>query len=166
MNLMGGATAESMEEAQLNSNVILTTYAFMGTGVSIPKMDALILATPRKSKSRQYINRIFRLGGDYASVRKIVDIVDWSTHMKSQWYLRKKYYDEKKYPITEKKVKWSEIDTEMTEMGILADATEPTESTEITESTGENVEDSFHNEIELSLSELEQLLSQHSILDL
>jgi hypothetical protein len=109
------------------------------------------------------------LGGDYASVRKIVDIVDWSTHMKSQWYLRKKYYDEKKYPITEKKVKWGEIDTEMTEMGIVSDATEPTESTEpteITEPTGENVEDSIHNEIELSLSELEQLLSQHSILDL
>jgi superfamily II DNA or RNA helicase len=178
MNLMGGATAESMEEAQLNSNVILTTYAFMGTGVSIPKMDALILATPRKSKSRQYINRIFRLGGDYASVRKIVDIVDWSTHMKSQWYLRKKYYDEKKYPITEKKVKWSEIDTEMTEMGIVADDAEPTnelndaEPIDYAEPTNElndtePIDDAeTMGEIELSLSELEQLLSQHSILNL
>jgi hypothetical protein len=155
INLMGGASAEDMERAHTSASVILTTYAFMGTGVSIPKMDALILATPRKSKSRQYVNRIFRLGSDYASVRKIVDIVDWSTHMKSQWYLRKKYYDEKQYPITEKKVKWDEIDAEMTEMGIVSDV-----------QYNSDLNTTTTDEIELSLSELEQLLSNHLILDL
>ena len=81
----------------------------MGTGVSIPRMDALILATPRKTKSRQYINRIFRLGSDYTSVRKIIDIVDWCTHMKAQYYHRKKYYAEKNYPIEPKSIKWDSI---------------------------------------------------------
>jgi superfamily II DNA or RNA helicase len=109
MDLMGGSTAEEMDTAKKTATVILTTYQFMGTGVSIPRMDALILATPRKTKSRQYINRIFRLGSDYTSVRKIIDIVDWCTHMKAQYYHRKKYYDEKQYPIETKSIKWADI---------------------------------------------------------
>lgn len=142
MKLMGGATADEMTDAKNNANVILTTYAFMGTGVSIPKMDALVLATPRKTKSRQYINRIFRLGGDYGSVRKIVDIVDWNTHMKSQWYKRKKYYDEKKLPISEKKYKWKDLEDEMAKMNILCD--------------------SDNDALDLSLNELEIILSQNN----
>lgn len=109
MDLMGGASADDMDSAKKTAKVILTTYQFMGTGVSIPRMDALILATPRKTKSRQYINRIFRLGGDYSSVRKIIDVVDWRTHMKAQYYHRKKYYDEKQYPINSKTFKWEDI---------------------------------------------------------
>ena len=102
--LMGGGTVTDMEHAKQHCNVILTTYQYMGTGCSIPKMDALILATPKKKKGKQYVNRIFRLGSDYGSVREIVDIVDMHTHMKSQWYKRKKYYDEKKYAIKDKVV--------------------------------------------------------------
>jgi CheY-like chemotaxis protein len=109
MDLMGGASADDMDSAKKTAKVILTTYQFMGTGVSIPRMDALILATPRKTKSRQYINRIFRLGGDYSSVRKVIDVVDWRTHMKAQYYHRKKYYDEKQYPIISKTFKWEDI---------------------------------------------------------
>jgi hypothetical protein len=93
----------------------------MGTGKSIPKMDAIILATPRRRKSRQYIGRIFRLGSNYDITRKIVDIVDWATPLKSQWYQRKLYYDEKKFPITEKKIKYTELKAEMIAMGLLGD---------------------------------------------
>lgn len=150
MNLMGGATAEEMDQAKASANVILTTYAFMGTGVSIPRMDALVLATPRKSKSRQYINRIFRLGSDYSSMRKIIDVVDWGTHMKTQWYQRKKYYDEKKYPISDKTIKWGEINIEMVRMG-LKDA-------------GDNDVIEEPSEIETSLCELEYLLSQRPLI--
>ena len=116
--LMGGSSADAMDSAKKSAVIILTTYSFMGTGVSIPHMDAIILATPRKSKSRQYVNRIFRLGGDYNSIRKIIDIVDWSTHMKSQWYFRKKYYDEKKYTMITKKILWSEINDELMSLNI------------------------------------------------
>ena len=79
--------------------IILTTYQYMGTGKSIPKMDAIIYATPRKSKSRQFTNRIFRLGSNYDIERQIYDIVDWRTIVKNQWYKRKKYYNEKEYAI-------------------------------------------------------------------
>ena len=150
MNLMGGATADEMETAKTSATVILTTYQYMGTGVSIPRMDALILATPRKSKSRQYINRIFRLGGDYTSVRNIIDIVDWGTHMKSQYYIRKKYYTEKKYPIANNTITWTEVNKEMVQMGLKnADDTDVIDEP---------------NEIETSLGELEYLLSQTPII--
>jgi hypothetical protein len=114
--LVGGTTDKEMGDAELKSNIILTTYAFMGTGKSIPKMDAIILATPRKGKSKQYINRIFRLGSNYDIERQIIDIVDWSTPMKSQWYKRKKYYQEKKYPIIINTHKYADLDDEMKEI--------------------------------------------------
>ena len=113
IKLMGGSSVEEMKHAKDNCSVILTTYQYMGTGCSIPKMDAIILATPRKKKSKQYINRIFRLGGNYDITRQIIDIVDWNTCAKSQWYMRKKYYKEKKYPITEINIDYTDIQKEL-----------------------------------------------------
>lgn len=109
MKIVGGASSTDVQLARDTAIVILTTYQYAGTGCSIPKMDAVILATPRKSKSRQYINRIFRLDSDYSIERKIIDIVDWMTIYKSQWYKRKKYYSEKNYPIKETKINWESI---------------------------------------------------------
>ncbi len=96
--VMGGSNELKMKKAE-SGNVILSTYQFMGTGKSIPKMDCLILATPRKSKAKQFINRIFRLGGNMEIERQIIDIVDWRTILQKQWYVRKKYYVEKNYEI-------------------------------------------------------------------
>jgi superfamily II DNA or RNA helicase len=117
MQLMGGSSDSDIKKATIKSNVILTTYQFMGTGVSIPKMDAIILATPRKKKSKQYIGRIFRLGSNYNSTREIIDIVDVNTYMKSQYYIRKQYYDDKKFPIATRKVNWNIVEEEMKTMG-------------------------------------------------
>jgi hypothetical protein len=145
--LLGGASADEIKNAETHSNVILTTYQFMGTGKSIPKMDAIILTTPRKRKSRQYINRIFRLGSNYDIVRKIIDIVDWSTPFKSQWYKRKEYYDEMKYKIEVKKINYTELEEEMLDMNIL---------------TSEDNNDV--DVIEKSLNELEKLLNKKNII--
>lgn len=97
--LTGGARSDDIKDAELNARVILTTYQYMSVGKSIPKMNAIVLATPRKSHSRQIINRIFRLGSDYSIERQIIDIVDQRTIFKNQWYKRAKYYKEKKYEI-------------------------------------------------------------------
>lgn len=109
MKVVGGATADEVQVARDQAIVILTTYQYAGTGCSIPKMNAVILATPRKSKSRQTINRIFRLGSNYDIERRIIDIVDWMTLYKNQWYKRRNYYLEKKYPIEEEKIIWQDI---------------------------------------------------------
>ena len=97
--LFGGSTDEEIKRAENKSKIILTTYQYMGTGKSIPKMDTLILATPRKHNSEQYVNRIFRLDGNNTICRNIVDIIDYRSSVKTQWYERKKYYDDCKYPI-------------------------------------------------------------------
>jgi len=126
--LMGGSTDEDVATAVKSSNVILTTYEYMGTGMSIPKMDAIILATSRKKKIKQYVGRIFRLGSNYESVREIVDVVDAKIYIKSQYNIRKQYYDEKNYPITKKTVKWQDMESEMKQMNIVLETYEAIEN--------------------------------------
>jgi superfamily II DNA or RNA helicase len=92
IRLVGGSKEEDMDLAKESKRIILTTYQYMSTGCSIPKMNCIILATPRRRGSRQTINRIFRLGSDYSIVRQIVDVVDWKTSLKNQWYERNEYY--------------------------------------------------------------------------
>lgn len=109
IRLVSGSKDDDMKQAIEEKQVIFSTYQYMSTGCSIPKMNCIILATPRKSKSRQIINRIFRLGSDYSIVRQIVDIVDWNTPVKNQWYIRKKYYSSQAFTITPKEVKALEV---------------------------------------------------------
>jgi superfamily II DNA or RNA helicase len=105
IRLVGGSSEEEMTIAKESKSIILTTYQYMSTGCSIPKMTCIILATPRRSKSGQTINRIFRLGSDYSIVRQIVDIIDWKTTLKSQWHTRKKYYDSQNFTFEVRTIK-------------------------------------------------------------
>lgn len=148
--LVGGAKSDEIKFAEDNSNVILTTYQFMGTGKSIPKMDSIVLTTPRKRKSKQYIGRIFRLGSNYSITRKIIDIVDWNCCFKNQWYMRKKYYDGQSYEIKIRRVNYTELESEMIEMGLIDN----------------KVEDTTTDIIDKSLSDLEELLGKKKILEL
>lgn len=97
IRLVGGSKDEEMDNAKENKRIILTTYQYMATGCSIPKMNCIILATPRRRGSRQTINRIFRLGSDYSIIRQIIDVVDWKTSLKNQWYERVQYYKSQEF---------------------------------------------------------------------
>lgn len=110
IRLVGGSTAADMQLAIDSKSIILSTYQYFGTGISMPKLNAVVLTTPRKSKSRQFINRIFRLGSNYDIERQIIDIVDVKTCLKTQWYKRKEYYDEQGFEIDERKVKWKDFE--------------------------------------------------------
>ena len=101
ITLTGGAGNSNIKKAEDSAQVILSTYQYMSVGKSIPKMNAIVLATPRKSKSRQIINRIFRLGSDYSIQRQIIDLVDQRTIFRNQWRKRLRYYKEKDYLIEE-----------------------------------------------------------------
>jgi len=103
MRLVGGTSAEDIEKAEIKSRIIFTTYAFGGTGRSIIKMNALIFATPRKSKMKQYVKRIFRLGSDASITRQIYDVVDMKITVKNQWSYRKAYYDSMGFNIKAEK---------------------------------------------------------------
>ena len=98
---MGGSSSQTIEDAKTYGRLILTTYQYSSTGVSIVKMNSLVLATPRRNGLEQIIGRIYRLSGDQNIERVIVDIVDNRTCLKSQFYDRKKIYD-KKTPVYEK----------------------------------------------------------------
>ena len=75
--------------------MIFTTYGYMGTGKSIPKMDTILLLTPRRSGIEQIIGSIFRPGKN-KNERLVVDIIDWKINLKNQWYERKHIYEKQK----------------------------------------------------------------------
>jgi superfamily II DNA or RNA helicase len=109
MRIVGGTKLQDLSKAEKAASVIFSTYQYIGTGKSIPRMTALVLATPRKTKMKQYVGRIFRLGYKPEMRRIIYDIVDMKIPLKNQWSSRKKHYDEHKYDITTKSVKYTDL---------------------------------------------------------
>ena len=108
--LYGGSTDEDIETAKNNSNVIFTTYSYSSTGVSINKMNAVILCTPRKSKSKQIIGRIFRLNKENNHIKRIIiDIVDNKSVLKNQLYSRMSAYKERNCQIIKSEINYTDI---------------------------------------------------------
>lgn len=93
--LYGGSSDQTIQTANDVSNIIFTTYQYSSTGVSIKKMDCLVLTTPRRTNMKQIINRVFRLGSDQTIERQIVDIVDAKLPLKRQHLERVKAYQER-----------------------------------------------------------------------
>ncbi len=94
--MYGGASSDLIDKAKIEANVIFTTYSYSSTGVSIDHMTGLILATPRKSKARQIIGRVFRNNDKFKEEeRHIVDLVDINNVFKNQYRYRKSAYVER-----------------------------------------------------------------------
>jgi superfamily II DNA or RNA helicase len=93
--LTGGATGEQISTSSQKATMIFTTYGYMGTGKSIPKMDTILFVTPRRNGVEQVIGRVFRPGKN-KNERWIIDIIDWKINLKSQWYERLDVYERQK----------------------------------------------------------------------
>jgi superfamily II DNA or RNA helicase len=93
--LTGGASGEQIAASSERATMIFTTYGYMGTGKSIPKMDTILLLTPRRNGVEQVLGRIFRPGPN-DSIRWIIDIIDWKINLKSQFYERQVVYEKQK----------------------------------------------------------------------
>lgn len=100
--ITGGATDEEMDCAYKSSKIILTTYAFFMEGISIPRINAIIYATPRRTGIEQSNGRCIRpsmatnikqRNKENNKERVIIDIIDWGISLKNQWYTRKKIYN-------------------------------------------------------------------------
>jgi superfamily II DNA or RNA helicase len=89
----GGSTAAHIEHVRETSRIILATYSYAGTGVSITKMTAAVFLTPRKTGLVQICARIMRRGGDTSITRIIVDIIDARTALNGQFNYRCEAYD-------------------------------------------------------------------------
>jgi type I site-specific restriction endonuclease len=108
--LYGNSSDEDINTAKTNSNVIFTTFSYSSTGVSINRMTAMVLATPRRSKATQIIGRIFRLNKENNHIKRIiVDIIDNKTVLKNQFHERKKAYKERNAEITTNVVNYTDI---------------------------------------------------------
>lgn len=97
MILKGG----SKYNAKATTRVIITTYGYSGTGLSIQRMNAAVFATPRKNGFKQICGRIMRRGSDPDIERVIVDIVDVNTTLMRQKYERKNAYSYYGFPIND-----------------------------------------------------------------
>jgi superfamily II DNA or RNA helicase len=106
--LRGGVSKETAHTAITEARIIVCTFAFTGVGISIKKMNTLILATPRRNNMKQISGRIFRKGSDPATDRIIVDIWDKNTALKSQFYDRHKEYKRRKATITKTQINWKD----------------------------------------------------------
>ena len=108
--LYGGSSDDDIETAKKRSNVIFTTYSYSSTGVSIDKMNAVILSTPRRSKAKQKIGRIFRLNKENSHIKRIIiDIIDNKNVLKNQLYSRMDAYNERECNIYNKIINYNEI---------------------------------------------------------
>jgi superfamily II DNA or RNA helicase len=110
-NVMGGSRAEELEAAKEHARILLTTYGYGTVGISIDRMDTLVLASPRVSYMDQVSGRIKRLGGDLSIMRIVVDLVDWKTSLKSQYYKRAKSFREENYSMEPKnrlRISWED----------------------------------------------------------
>lgn len=108
--LYGGSSDDDIEKAKNKSNIIFTTYSYSSTGVSIDKMNAVILTTPRKSKAKQIIGRIFRLNKENSHIKRIIiDIIDNKHVLKNQLYSRMEAYKERECNIYKKNINYNEI---------------------------------------------------------
>ena len=85
-----------------SARVLIATYGYSGTGVSIVRMTAIILASPRYSTMKQIVGRILRRGSDTTREREVVDIVDSRTCLARQFTKRCAAYNY--YGATYKKV--------------------------------------------------------------
>lgn len=108
--LYGGCKDPEINHAKNKSKVIFTTYQYSSTGVSIVKMNALILATPRRNNMTQIIGRIFRLGSDMTITRIIIDLLDNKSVLKGQLSARKKAYNLRDCGYEEEIIDYTEIE--------------------------------------------------------
>lgn len=108
--LMGSYKTSDLDELKKNKqSIILTTYKYCSKGISIDKMDAIVLCQPRKADTEQTIGRILRASGDVKSERIIIDIIDMCTTLKSQFSHRKKIYQEFNFDVQIEKIRYDSL---------------------------------------------------------
>jgi len=105
----GGLKDEKITDIVNNGRVLFTTYGFAGSGLSILKMTAELLLTPRRANMKQIFTRIRRRGSDLTIPRIVVDIVDVRTALKYQVSARKLAFEFYGFTQTQTKITYGMI---------------------------------------------------------
>jgi hypothetical protein len=94
----GGMKPEELKESE-TKQILLATYAFCAEGLDVPKLDTLLLASP-KSDIIQSVGRILREKPiNRVNTPVIIDIIDDYSIFRAQAKKREKYYVSKKYTV-------------------------------------------------------------------
>lgn len=96
---VGGMKNELLERSK-ESRVLLGTYAMVSEGFDLPKLDTLVLATP-KSDVEQAVGRIQRKHEITADDNPplVIDVVDDYSIFRRQAARRRGFYEKRKYTI-------------------------------------------------------------------
>ena len=86
---VGGMTAEE-RDVSATKRIVLATYSMCAEGLDIPRLDTLLLATPR-SNVEQSLGRILRLHPDKATPR-VLDVVDDFSVFQGMAHQRRRLY--------------------------------------------------------------------------
>ncbi|QKE50490.1 putative ATP-dependent RNA helicase [Faustovirus] len=89
----GGLKDDQINNIKATGRILICTYGYAGTGVSIDKMTAMVFATPRKGNMKQIIARILRRRGDIGIPRVVIDIIDAKYYLRKQFAKRLIAYD-------------------------------------------------------------------------
>ena len=99
---VGGMKDEELKKSEEECDILLGTFSMASEGMDIPKLDTIILASP-KSDIVQSVGRILRKKEeDRIYVPLIIDINDMFSMFINQNKKREKYYKKCKYNITKK----------------------------------------------------------------
>jgi hypothetical protein len=96
---VGGMKEAVREQGAASARILLASYAMASEAMNIKTLNAVILASPRKSVE-QSTGRILRVRPDQRQVAPmIVDIVDEHSMYQSQWRKRLTYYRKCAYQV-------------------------------------------------------------------
>ncbi len=106
---IGGISEQQSNDIKQHARIILATYTFAGTGISLLKATAICLLSSRRSQFKQIVARILRTSSNYNIPRIIIDVVNVNTPMKHQFGSRKLAYEYYGAQIQYKKIAWSDV---------------------------------------------------------
>lgn len=95
----GDCKQKERQEAEKNADIIFGTYSMAQEGLDIPRLNTIVLATPKKDVV-QAIGRILRKQLEDGDIRPlIVDIIDNVSIFPKQANIREKLYEQSDYII-------------------------------------------------------------------
>ena len=97
VQVVGGTKAEHRDAAFSSASVILSTYHYASEGIDIPRLDTLVLATPRGT-IEQSVGRILR---PFPGKKKplVIDVKDPFSMFEGMSWKRHRYYKAQNYNI-------------------------------------------------------------------
>jgi hypothetical protein len=106
---IGGIKDDEIRRIVGNAKIILTTYGYSGTGISIRDATAILFLTPRRANMQQILARVMRRGSDLTIPRMFIDILDNKTSARYQYGDRALAYDFYKMDVSVTKVSYTDL---------------------------------------------------------